>query len=616
VLNAALASVLVSSLLAAPVGRIDSSFPPLQDQRRPDRTLTHASGAPNVVAYSGDGRVVATASTADPAHVVRVHNARTGEEGAEGTPGELRALAGSPAAVVALGFRGSDQVIAVGADRGITAFEAATGKVLRTGKVPGTAPGLSGPVAVGPGASPLIAFVEDDAGAVYDPESGKVIARFALAAPAAPPTGKRSRKPTAPGCVAFRADGKALVASRGGDLQIFDLAAGHRGRSIAIPPGAPVTACALAEGHVAAASGGLRLWSLAEEESPRSLSAPGAGSPFAALAFAPKGDQLGAAFGRTFAVWDVASATALATYVGHTGALQALAFNPNGQKLASGGADKTLRLWTVPLPPLPAADLEKIAAAVPAKASATPKKPRKLLVFWRADAILHKGGVPAANAAIAAMGKRTGAFEAFFSRDYEVFDPKILARFDAIVFNSTAHITLPDEGKQRAFLAWVQKGHGVVGVHAAIDMWKRWPEGAAVVGATFGGHPWHPRGTWSVKLDEPQHPLLRAFAGKPFKMHDEFYELAEPYTRDDRRVLMSLDVSDPATANVTPLHRKDRDFAVSWIKRHGEGRVFYCMFGHIADPFFLPAVQQYYLDGIQYALGDLAVDATPATARR
>jgi type 1 glutamine amidotransferase len=157
----------------------------------------------------------------------------------------------------------------------------------------------------------------------------------------------------------------------------------------------------------------------------------------------------------------------------------------------------------------------------------------------------------------------------------------------------------------------VAAGHGVVGVHAAIDMWKRWPEGAAVVGATFGGHPWHPSGTWSVKLDDPGHPLLQAFRGKPFKMHDEFYELDEPYKRGDRRVLMSLDVTDPVTANVSPLHRKDRDFAVSWIKRHGEGRIFYCMFGHLADPFHDPAVQQYYLDGIQYALGDLPMDATP-----
>jgi type 1 glutamine amidotransferase len=47
------------------------------------------------------------------------------------------------------------------------------------------------------------------------------------------------------------------------------------------------------------------------------------------------------------------------------------------------------------------------------------------------------------------------------------------------------------------------------------------------------------------------------------------------------------------------------------VKRSGAGRVFYCDFGHIGEPFQNPAVLQFYLDGIQYALGDLQVDDTP-----
>jgi uncharacterized protein len=81
-------------------------------------------------------------------------------------------------------------------------------------------------------------------------------------------------------------------------------------------------------------------------------------------------------------------------------------------------------------------------------------------------------------------------------------------------------------------------------------------------------------------------------------------------------VLLSLDLTDAATAGVKPLHRQDRDFAVSWIKSYGAGRVFYGMFGHIADPFWDRRVLTFYLDGIQYVLGDLLLppDATPAPA--
>jgi type 1 glutamine amidotransferase len=81
---------------------------------------------------------------------------------------------------------------------------------------------------------------------------------------------------------------------------------------------------------------------------------------------------------------------------------------------------------------------------------------------------------------------------------------------------------------------------------------------------------------------------------------------------------MSLDLADPATAAVTrgipgkePTHRPDKDFAVSWVKRYGAGKVFYAVFGHITGPFQNPAVLQFYLDGIQYAVGDLDVDDTP-----
>ena len=91
---------------------------------------------------------------------------------------------------------------------------------------------------------------------------------------------------------------------------------------------------------------------------------------------------------------------------GHAGACARVAFNPNGQKMATGGADRTA---CAPGPcrcrRCPAADLEKITAALPAKATAAPKKPRKLLVFWRADAILHKGGVPAGQQGHRAAGQ-------------------------------------------------------------------------------------------------------------------------------------------------------------------------------------------------------------------
>lgn len=315
--------------------------------------------------------------------------------------------------------------------------------------------------------------------------------------------------------------------------------------------------------------------------------------------------------GRTVKLWDVPTGTLLATLEGHTANVLSVAFSSNGQKMATGSADGTARTWTVPLPPVPAATLQSIASAIPANAVARPGRPRRILVVWRADAILHKSGVPALNHAIELMGKRTGAFEADFTRDADAFDLAVLSKYDAIVMNSTAHLILND-AQRSAYLEYVRRGGGVVGFHAAIDMFLTWPEGAKVIGATFGDHPWGPNGTWAVKLETPDHPLLRAFGGKNFTIRDEFYVMGEPYLRSDRRVLMSVNLSDAATGAVNlvanPARAKDKDFALAWTKRYGQGRVFYANFGHVAGAFERPDILQFYLDGIQWVLGDLAAE--------
>ncbi len=261
------------------------------------------------------------------------------------------------------------------------------------------------------------------------------------------------------------------------------------------------------------------------------------------------------------------------------------------------------------LPELAAPQLAKIEAALPAKATATPKQARKILVFWRCEGFFHGGGIVAGNKAIELMGAKTGAYTTDVSREYEVFEAANLAKYDAVVLNNTTNLKL-SEPQQQALLAFVRSGKGFIGIHAASDNFYQWPEGAKMVGGLFNGHPWGGGGTWAFKLDEPAHPLVKAFGGKGFKLKDEIYEIKEPYSRANCRVLISLDLSDPATGSKKG-KRDDKDFAVAWIRSEGAGRVFYSSLGHDMNVFQEPAVLQFTLDGIQYALGDIAADATP-----
>ncbi len=261
-------------------------------------------------------------------------------------------------------------------------------------------------------------------------------------------------------------------------------------------------------------------------------------------------------------------------------------------------------------PKLSEKELKNVEQALPDSAAAKPKKDRRVLVFWRCEGFFHGHGIAVGNKAIELMGKKTGAYSVDITDDYSAFEKDNLAKYDAVILNNTTHLKLSDAAREN-LLAFVRGGKGLVGIHAASDNFYDWPEGASMVGGLFDGHPWGGGGTWAFKIDEPTHVLNLAWGGKGFKLQDEIYQFKDPYTRSDRRVLLSLDMSDETTANVNGMKRSDGDFAVAWIKDVGQGRVFFCGLGHAGNVFQEPAVLKFYLDGIQYALGDLDADASP-----
>jgi type 1 glutamine amidotransferase len=180
--------------------------------------------------------------------------------------------------------------------------------------------------------------------------------------------------------------------------------------------------------------------------------------------------------------------------------------------------------------------------------------------------------------------------------------------------NNTTHLKFdPKKTPERckALMDFVKSGKGIVGVHAGTDNFYDWPEGMEMMGGKFTGHPWTSNGTWAVKIDEPDHPLMKAFKGKGFKINDEIYRTEPPlYSRSKQLVLMSLDMSDERTRK-TAEKPSDADTGISWVKTWGKGRMFYCSLGHNDHIFWNPAVLQHYLDGIQFALGDYKVDTKP-----
>jgi type 1 glutamine amidotransferase/HEAT repeat protein len=258
---------------------------------------------------------------------------------------------------------------------------------------------------------------------------------------------------------------------------------------------------------------------------------------------------------------------------------------------------------------------QKIQAAAPAKAIAEPIQPRKLLVFNLCNGYKHKS-IPYWDKALVIMGSKTAAYQVVVSSDMNMFKPENLSQFDVVCFNSATKLNFT-AALRESLMNFVKSGKGIVGIHAAVDNFYDWPQGAEMMGNQFCGHPWNARGTWAVKIDEPDHPLTAAFQGKDFKINDEIFRTKPPYySRFRQRVLMSLDMTDEATANAKKRTAADKDIGVSWVKSYGKGRLFYSSLGHNVDVTWNGAVLQHYLDGIQFALGDLAVETNPDAVGR
>ena len=274
-------------------------------------------------------------------------------------------------------------------------------------------------------------------------------------------------------------------------------------------------------------------------------------------------------------------------------------------------------------PPLvsDAAERSRIEAAMPAKAIAAPRKPRKLLIF---DLNVNYGGhrsIAHANYAFTRMGERTAAFTTVISRDPSVFRAESLKQFDAVFLNNTVGNLFTDPELRQNLVEFVYGGGGLLGVHGtsvAFTQWpgaiEDWPEFGLMLGARGANHRDSDEHVF-IKLDDPGHPLNRVFGGQGFDYRDEFFRVHDPYSRNRVRVLLSIDTVKTGPPQGPPRGdciRPDNDYALAWVRGYGRGRVFYCTIAHNPYVFWDPKMLEFYLGAIQFALGDLPAPTTPS----
>ena len=137
-----------------------------------------------------------------------------------------------------------------------------------------------------------------------------------------------------------------------------------------------------------------------------------------------------------------------------------------------------------------------------------------------------------------------------------------------------------------------------------------WPEFNRLIGAFFKFH-WNDPQLITTKIDDPKSPLTAMFHGQPFEIHDETYTFPqESFSRTNVHVLTSVDYDKMSDADKAKEQnpRTDHDYGLSWIRREGQGRLFYEAHGHSERVYAMRPMLEHYLAGIQYAIGDLKAD--------
>ncbi len=141
-----------------------------------------------------------------------------------------------------------------------------------------------------------------------------------------------------------------------------------------------------------------------------------------------------------------------------------------------------------------------------------------------------------------------------------------------------------------------------------------WPEFNKLLGGFFKFH-WNDGQVIQVKVDEPDHPINAPFKGRPqLQVMDEIYTFGrETYSRENVRVLTSVDYEKMSAEDKAKEQypRPDGDYALSWVRREGEGRVFYEALGHSERVYAMTPVLEHVLYGMQYVLGDLEAADSP-----
>ncbi len=174
--------------------------------------------------------------------------------------------------------------------------------------------------------------------------------------------------------------------------------------------------------------------------------------------------------------------------------------------------------------------------------------------------------------------------------------PGLEKDYDVIVRYDMVDKFTPDQ--EKAFVALLQQGIGLVALHHNLGAHRQWGEYTKIIGGRYcfgvyreGGKKFGPSAyqhdqDLQVAVADREHPITRGLAD--FAIHDEVYNHC--YVAADVRILLTTN------------HPKN-DPQIAWAHEYGKSRVFYFQLGHDSQAWKNPAYPDILARSIRWAAG-------------
>lgn len=260
------------------------------------------------------------------------------------------------------------------------------------------------------------------------------------------------------------------------------------------------------------------------------------------------------------------------------------------------------------------------ACGVSAQNAGDADQPIRVLVVTETHGFRHSEGIDASKAFLASANGDEFQFDV--TENAADITAANLANYDVLFLNNATLRSAPADPsnpesvratragprpiptaitaeQQQAISDFIRSGNGFVAAHSGVDALYGWDEYREIVGGgLFREHPWTQE--VQINVEDPSNPTV-AHLGQNFRINDEIYVL-DVNPRENAHVLLSLDMPSTGAEDTSA------DHPISWIRRHGEGRVFVTVLGHFGHVWQMPEYQEHLLQGIRLAAGRLEAD--------